>query len=185
MDCIITSDGTTGDIAGELTQVSPVASTTGMGSTASTFSAEVQVLNGNNGLLIGMNATVDIIISTVADVYSVPYDAVETDDDGNSYVYEQVSGSGTDAVFEKVQVTIGTQTNYYIEISGENVYEGMVIRASAVESEAVTEVQASSFSLSDLFGGGSSTETQPSSGTMPSGGGTAPSGSGGTEGRPE
>ena len=86
MSCIITSDATDNDISGKVIQISPVASTSGMGSTASTFAAEIEVLNGNNNLLIGMNANVEIILSTISDVFSVPYDAVETDADGNSYV---------------------------------------------------------------------------------------------------
>lgn len=173
MTCIITSDATDNDIYGEVTQISPVASTSGMGSTASTFAAEITVLNGNNNLLIGMNTNVEIILSTIDDVYSVPFDAVETDANGNSYVYELVSGTGTDAIFEAVQVTIGDETNYYIEVSGENVYEGMVIRASAIESEAVTEVD-SSFSLSDLFGGNSDATGPESSGQTPPSGADMP-----------
>ena len=79
------------------------------------------------------------------------------------------------------KLPLGAETNYYIEVSGENVYEGMIIRASAVETEAETEVN-SGFSLSDLFGGNSGSDTQSeTNGQMPSGG-DMPTNNGGNAG---
>ncbi len=63
MKAIITSDATEEEMEGTVTQISPVASTQGMGSSSSTFSAEVEILNPDENLLIGMNAMVEIILS--------------------------------------------------------------------------------------------------------------------------
>lgn len=76
MTCYITSDATTGAINGTLTQIDPVAGQN------SVFGAEVTVDSTDSGLLIGMNATVDILLSSTADCFMVPLDAVDTDTTG-------------------------------------------------------------------------------------------------------
>lgn len=134
MDCRISSDATTNEILGSVIAISPTASTQGQGSTSSTFSVTVEVLDGANGLLIGMNAQVDIILSTIDDVYVVPYDAVEVID-GKSYVYQQQNDS---TEFEQIEISTGEENDYFIEIYGTNVSEGMIIRSSASVEEATT-----------------------------------------------
>lgn len=139
MKAIITSDVIDGEVEGVLTQISPTA--TGDGSSSSSFAAEVTVNGADTGLLIGTKAKVKIIISTTNDVYSVPLDAIGEDEDGNSVVYLQ---TGTDEagemVFEPVKVTVGTQNDYYAEISGADLAEGAVIRAAANADEASEEL---------------------------------------------
>ncbi|MEA5051696.1 MAG: efflux RND transporter periplasmic adaptor subunit [Oscillospiraceae bacterium] len=181
MKCIITSDATDGDIEGEVSMISPVAnSSTGMGggsSSSSTFDAEVAVLGSDSGLLVGMNAKVEIILSSIDDVYSVPYDAVGTDENGNSIVYVMTNDDALNPVFEAMTVTTGESNDYYIEISGDGLREGMVIRASAVEEEAVTDTPTDSGSIFSMFGGqGGAPSGGSSGGGMPSGGGAMPSG---------
>ncbi|MEA4911424.1 MAG: efflux RND transporter periplasmic adaptor subunit [Oscillospiraceae bacterium] len=174
MRCIITSDATDGDINGRVTMLSPTANTsTGMGggsSSSSTFDAEVAVLDADSGLLIGMNAKVEIILSSIDNVYTVPYDAVGTDEKGNSIVYVMTNDDPANPVFETVTVTTGESNDYYIEISGDALEEGMTIRASAVEEEAVTDTPTQDSGIFSMFG-----QSTPS-GSMPSGGGSMPSG---------
>ena len=81
MTCHITSDAT-GDavIDGTLTQIDPVANDTG------SFGAKVVVNGDADGLLIGISAKVEIVISEKDNVFIVPRDAVGTADDGSSYV---------------------------------------------------------------------------------------------------
>lgn len=166
MPCVIKTDATDGEIAGELSMISPVANaSTGMGagtSTSSTFDAEVTVLGGSNGLLVGMNAKVEIIVSSVANVFTVPSDAVETDETGKSIIYEKTGGTNFEPVFTPVSVTVGKSNDYYVEISGDSLREGMEIRSSAVEEEATVTVDNGfgSFGGNVSFGG-----------EMPSGGG--------------
>ena len=134
MRAIITSDSVEGEIEGELTQLAPTA-TVSMGS-SSTFAAEVSVLGGSNGLLIGVNAKVQLVVSSTEDVFVVPYDAVGENADGEKIVYVKTGGSGTDMTFEEVVVETGAQTDYYIEIHGDGLEEGMEVRASADLTEA-------------------------------------------------
>ena len=81
---IIKSDAT-GDteIAGTVSQLSLTSGSTGStqgGTGSSGFGAEVTVTGKDSGLLIGLSAKVEIILSQVTDVYAVPYDAVGTDE---------------------------------------------------------------------------------------------------------
>ncbi len=126
MSCYITSDASDETLDGTLTQIDPVAGESG------SFGAEVTVDTVSESLHIGMNASVEIIVSTTEGVYSVPIDAVGNDDDGSGdYVYRQTGGEGTDMTFEKIYVTTGESNDYYIEISSDELSDGDVIRSTA------------------------------------------------------
>ena len=126
MQCNITSDAT-GDatITGTLTRIDPVANEEG------SFGATVTVNGSDTGLLIGISAQVEIVISEKDDIFTVPRDAVGTHDDGSSYVLRKTGGEGVDMTFEEVDVTTGESNDYYIEISGDGLNEGDVIRSSS------------------------------------------------------
>ncbi len=184
----ITSDATSNPITGRISMLSPTASQNG------SFSAECTVEGGSNGLYIGMSVSLEILLSSVEDVFIVPYDAVGTDQSGQSVIYEKTGGEGVNAEFEAVPVTTGAETDYYIEVSGEGLYEGMVIRAAADESEALTVLpeevleEESLFNFGGVFGGadggmggmGGMEGGMGSGGGMASGGdrGSMPSGGG-------
>ena len=123
----IQSDATGGaKIAGTVTQVSQTATKT---QDTSGFGAEITVNQKDSGLLIGMSAKVNIIIGGKQNVYAVPYDAVGKDGAGESVVYVK---EGTE--FKPVRVTTGMETDYYIEISGDALTDGMEVRNSADET---------------------------------------------------
>lgn len=167
MKARITSDATDGEISGTLTQISPTATaaTGGQSSSSSsgTFSAEVSVDGASSGLLIGMNANVEIVQSTTDNVFVVSYDAVGTEDDGTKYVMVKTGGDGADATFEKVTVTTGAENDYYIEISGDALSEGMEVRSSASDDSTET------VDASNMMGQGGFVFS--AGGDMPSGGG--------------
>lgn len=169
MHAVITSDVIDGEIDGTLTQISPTAS--GGGSSSSTFSAEVTVDDENSGLLIGTNAKVQIIQSTTEDVFTVPLDAIEEKEDGTSVIYVQSGEENGEPVFEEVQVVVGATNDYYAEVSGVDLEEGMIVRASASLEEATEEVGGSSDMM--MMGGGEVVIAAPvdGGGAMPSGGG--------------
>lgn len=165
MSARITSDVMDGEVAGTLTQISPTA--TGGGSSSSTFAAEVTVDDANSGLLIGTNAKVEIMVSTTEDVFTVPLDAVEEQEDGTYVIYVQQGQSDGEQVFEPVTVTLGQQNDYYTEISGVELSEGLVVRASANQEEA-TETTDSPMMGGGMMGGMEFGATMP--GDMASGG---------------
>ena len=126
MTCRITSDAT-GDavISGTLTRIDPVANDSG------SFGATVTVNGQDSGLLIGISAKVEIVISEKDDVFTVPRDAVGTKEDGTAYVLRRTGGEGIDMTFEEVAVTEGDTNDYYVEITGDDLHEGDIIRATA------------------------------------------------------
>lgn len=165
MHAVITSDVIDGEIGGTLTQISPTAS--GGGNSSSTFSAEVTVDDADSGLLIGTNAKVQIIQSTTENVFTVPLDAIEEKEDGTSVIYVRTGGENGQQTFEELPVTVGASNDYYAEISGSELEEGMVVRAAADPEEATEQVTAPS----DMMMGGGEVVV-----AAPADGGAAPAG---------
>lgn len=134
---IIRSDAT-GDkeIAGTLTQLSVTTSENG-------FPAEVSVDDADSGLLIGVSAKVEIVLSETEGVYSVPYDAVETKDSGEKVIYIR---DGKD--WKELPVTTGMETSYYIEIESDELTDGMEVRVP------IGEAGSTDTTLEDMMNGG-------------------------------
>lgn len=173
MQCNITSDAT-GDtaISGTLTRIDPVADENG------SFGATVSVNGSDSGLLIGISAQVEIIVQQEDNVFTVPRDAIGTREDGSTYVLRRTGGEGVDMTFEEVEVTTGNSNDYYIEISGDSLAEGDVIRSSADLTQGVETANASD-SLAAMMDGGMSVEVTGPSDAAPAGG---PGGAGGGPG---
>ena len=131
MQCNITSDATEDTVTGTLTRIDPVANDSG------SFGATVTVNSQDSGLLIGISAKVEIIVSEKDNVFTVPRDAVGTNDDGSTYVLRKTGGEGVDMTFEQVAVTEGDTNDYYVEITGDDLNEGDVIRATADLTQGV------------------------------------------------
>lgn len=180
MQVKITTDATDGEIDGTLTQISPVAGQNG-------FSAVVTIADPT-GLYIGMNATAEILLSTVEDVFVVPIDAVEEQDDGTYVIYQSELDENGEQVFTPIEVTLGAQNDYYVEISGSELTEGMEIRASVLEETNDTTQQM----MGGMMMGGPSGEMQmsgevqiaviPEDGVRPSGTSGGHGGMGGANG---
>ena len=175
MTCHITSDAT-GDavIDGTLTQIDPVANDKG------SFGAKVVVNGDADGLLIGISAKVEIVISEKANVFIVPRDAVGTADDGSSYVLRKTGGEGVDMTFEQVTVTTGDANDFYVEITGSDLQEGDVIRSSAdltqgieTSSDSTLPDGVQQMENGDLYVGDPSNMPE---GSVVMGGGDAPAG---------
>lgn len=134
---IIRSDST-GDkeISGTLTQLSVTTSENG-------FPAEVSVDDADSGLLIGVSAKVEIVLSETEGVYSVPYDAVETNDSGEKVIYVR---DGND--WKELPVTTGMETSYYIEIESDELQDGMEVRVPVGSSGDA------SMSIEEMMSGG-------------------------------
>ncbi len=181
MTATITSDAITDELQGTVSTVSPVATTSNQGQSSSSFNVTVTINNSTDALLIGMSAEVKIILSSTGDVYTVPIDAVGTDDSGNSVIYVK----GDDGTYSPVVVTTGESNDYYIEVSGSELTDGMNVRASAdADAAAVSSAAAATASSDAAFSFGMSGDTSggglQGGGEMPSGGGIggAPSGGG-------
>ena len=141
MKAIVSTDAVDGTFSATVTAVS-LASTDSSG-----FTVKVTLDEPTSSLLIGMNVKVTIILSSEENVYTVPIDAVETDESGNSYIYVQQK----DNTFEKVSVTKKEENDYYCVIEGSDLSDGLVVRASANESEAQVSTDSSSIDSQEGF----------------------------------
>lgn len=136
----IKSDAT-GDkeISGTITYIAPAAVKSDTGSTQTSsnnsnveFEAEVQVNDKDSGLRIGMNTRLTVLLEEKQDVFGVAYDSVVKKQDGTDVLYavEPKSTEGKDAstyIVTEVPVTTGLETDFYIEVSGSNIQNGMSI----------------------------------------------------------
>ncbi len=168
MSCYITSDASDETLNGTLTQIDPTASDSG------SFGAEVTVDSQTDNLKVGMNATVQLLVSTKDGVYQVPIDAVGSDDSGD-YVYRKTSGEGTDMQFEKVYITKGESNDYYVEISSDSLADGDIIRSSADLTQGIESGEKKSSDTSSIF------SSLFGSNKQGGGGGDAPGGNGNSD----
>ena len=136
MAAIIKADATGDDeYEGYLEKVSPTAvrtpeSTDGNNTANSKdveFDATVVVSSKETGLRIGMTARADIVTEQKENVFAVPYDAISTAADGSSVVYTVKEQEDGTTIAEAVPVTMGLETDYEVEISGDLLTEGMQI----------------------------------------------------------
>lgn len=147
-EVIVKADGL-GDkeIKGVVSEISPTAMKDASGNTASTsnvqFETKITLTEKDPNLKIGMNVRLTIILEEKNDVYSVPYDAVVTEDDGNQYIYvlegeKDQSQSGLPSLLRtglrdinarKIQVQTGLETDMYVEIISSELEDGMRVIA--------------------------------------------------------
>lgn len=89
------------------------------------YSAEITIDDAADDLLIGMNAKVQIILDEKKDVLSVPYESIEKDEDGNSYVLLAVTDTASGVTSaKKAMVEPGMPGTYFVEITSDEVKEG-------------------------------------------------------------
>ncbi len=141
---------TTGEdeIEGEIVSVAPSTGSTSVSSgsqggtqiagtsdSSSGYEVKIAVNSKDERLRMGLTAKCSIILEEAANVYAVPYDAVHKKEDGSSVVYA-VEKNGDSESLREVAVTPGMESDYYIEISGDGLSEGMQIEIPTDETSA-------------------------------------------------
>lgn len=127
----IATGNSSGDIGGGLGfDVQSMLEQSGMSGTSSggndvTFTVNISVDTQSDKLRIGMTAKVNIILQKNEDVLSVPYNVVQTDKKGNSFV-EKVVGKNEDGTYKTKKVTVekGIESDYYTELINSGLKEG-------------------------------------------------------------
>ena len=151
----IKSDAT-GDavIPGTLTSIAPTAKKNQLGDTESSsdpsFEAEVRVESVSSGLRIGMEARLSYIIDRADHVLAVPYEAVYTDETGNSAILILRPQEKDSYLVESLSVTTGLDDDLDIAVSGAGVEEGLRVITDAKTylsyvGKTVTLAQATGF----------------------------------------
>lgn len=154
---VIKTNGTGDEeFSGVVTAIAPRASSSSgsSGSSSSvTYTVTISPDTMSDKLKLDMTAKLSIILESKENVLTVPYECVQQDSDGNYYV-EAVegesgaesgqpgsggapggmpdgagapSGGGMTGNTKKVPVTKGIESDYYVEVSGEGIEEGMTV----------------------------------------------------------
>lgn len=146
MNVVITSEAT-GDteIKGKVSKVITIVSSNGnssnpsddsSGSSSSNgFTAEITI-DGNSDLLVGMKAKAKIMLVEKSGCYSVLYDCIMYDDNGNPYVLvadTSNSDNGTTATVKRADVTLGDESGSYVEVTSDSLKENDLIITTPYE----------------------------------------------------
>ncbi|MCR5798258.1 MAG: efflux RND transporter periplasmic adaptor subunit [Eubacterium sp.] len=141
--------------------------------TTSGYEVKIKVKSKDKRLRLGLTAKCSIVKEEVKDVFAVPYDAIHEDSSGNSVIYAIVSDDKTNKS-QEIQVTKGMESDYYVEISGEDLQEGMkVIIPSDETSKSSDDEDSDSDKNNGIFGnmGGGGMQGGGPQGGGPQGGG--------------
>ena len=115
-----TTDATGSDIlSGTVYRISPTAI-----NTDGDFTVTVRIDQPDERLRIGMNAKLTIVLESRPATFAVPYDAITTNAAGQTIVMALREDGVTRY---EVPVTVGMETDYFVEISGPEVQPGLVV----------------------------------------------------------
>ena len=120
----------TGDavFGGMLSNIAPTSVKDQAGETISgtdvEFEAEVEVTSKNTGLKIGMKTRMDVIYQEKKQVFSVPYDAVTENENGEEIIYIAKEDEEGNFFAEAVVVTTGMENDFSIEIISKDIEAG-------------------------------------------------------------
>lgn len=127
----------TGDteLEGTVVFVSPTAATSLTGGDV-TYLVRISVDTSNERLRLDMSASLSIIIEQHENALTVPYNAVQEDEQGNTFV-EIMEEDGTTT---KVPVTVVLESNYYTEIKADALTDGQKVRVINAESNGLLDL---------------------------------------------
>ncbi|MDL2274413.1 efflux RND transporter periplasmic adaptor subunit, partial [Oscillospiraceae bacterium OttesenSCG-928-G22] len=108
------------------------------------FDVELRVSEKDSGLLVGMNARASILIERTQNVFAVTYDMLYIDENGDAFVFAAQSDGDGKYTVTSIPVTQGVESDFYIEIAGGGLSEGMLlIRSPELVSPGDTVLLAS------------------------------------------
>ena len=114
---------------GSITWIAPKATVNENGEAS--YAVKVSVDDATEALRLGMTAKAKVLLEEKKGVFSVPLDAVGTDENGESVVYRKDTDAEGNVTFTPIPVTTGMETELSVEVSGEGLTEGMELRSLA------------------------------------------------------
>ncbi len=168
------------ELKGEITFVAPSTSSstispsqdgqsaTATSSSSSGYEVKIRINTQDERLKMGMTAKCSIIMQEVADVYAVPYDAIQENRDGSAVIYV-TEGEGESVSFREIQVTKGMESDYYVEIQGADLSDGMKVQipTDEITDESSDTKEKSGFPMPGNMGGDMSQGGGDMRGNMP------------------
>lgn len=130
MPAVIRCDALDGvEYDGKVTEVAPTAASAVSMTTSAAVNYNIKTdIDGEDGkMLVGMSAKVNIISDKRENALTVTYDALTTDENGNDAVF--VAEKDESGVYHAklVQVEVGLETDYEIEIISDQLSDGMLV----------------------------------------------------------
>ena len=117
----------TGDeeLQGTVVKVSPVATQSALSTSSDvTYTVRISIDTPNDRLRLDMTASLSIIVTEHENALTVPYNAIQKDEDGNTFV----EIPGEDGINnEKKYVHVVMESNYYTEIAPGDLEEGTTV----------------------------------------------------------
>ena len=98
----------------------------GTSQTTSDYAVKISLSDKDDRLRVGMTAKASVIRDSKKDCLSVIYDCVEEDADGNTFI-TQIDKDNNET---KIPVELGMESDFYVEVIGKDVKEGMTIKAT-------------------------------------------------------
>lgn len=114
---------------GVITWIAPKATVNENGEAS--YAVKVSVDDATEALRLGMTAKAKVLLEEKKGVFSVPLDAVGTDENGEAVVYRKDTDAEGNVTFTPIPVTTGMETELSVEVSGEGLTEGMELRSLA------------------------------------------------------
>ena len=119
---VIKTNGTGDEILnGKVIEVSPRAVP---GGNNVVYRVLVSIDTKNDNLRLDMTAKLSIILNETPNTLTVPFDAVQYDENEAPFV-EKKNAEGS---FDKIMITVGTSNDYYVEIASGDIKEGDEIK---------------------------------------------------------
>lgn len=149
------------EINGEITFVAPSTSSSnmenassGMENSSSTegYEVKINITDVVDNLRMGLTAKCSIILKQAENVFAVPYDAIHKNENREDVIYVAKEESNP-SDYSEILVTKGMESDYYVEISGDDLEEGMSVLIPTDETEASTESSQESMSPFNMGGG--------------------------------
>lgn len=128
MKAIITSEAT-GDkeIEGTVTRVVRVKNQSANAADAGAGGYSAEITIDDSELLIGMSVKARIILQEKKNVFAVPYDLIQYDEDGNAFVLiGEMNEDGT-ATAVRRDIVVGDEVDYYTEVLGGDLKENEML----------------------------------------------------------
>lgn len=114
-------------VSGASSSASAMAGMSGVstGGSTATYKIKIKLNKNDERLRTGMTAKASVVLDSVKDVFAVPYDCVQEKEDGSFFINEIAE----DGSKKEIAVTKGLESDYYVEIQGEGLKDGMTVEA--------------------------------------------------------
>ena len=100
-------------------------STTSVVSTNAKYKIKIALNQQNERLRLGMNAKISIILESKENIWTVPYDTIQEREDGTNYI--EVLKEGSENETEELNIQVGIEGTYYVEIISSELKSGMKV----------------------------------------------------------